>query len=189
MRAPHLPAGLLLLAVLGGAETASAQAAQTEVGVEAHGIWKRVANGQNVTGGFGPEIRASVALALSDDARVAFGANFLALGFEGGSRTLWTLGGPTIQITGHPWQAPVWLTSTLALEVGRVQLCNRWPTPLCPRFVGIFPELDVGAMWEPGKGVKLGPSVGVQYFSAQVGTLVGVTVAVSGVVSFGVGGR
>lgn len=191
MRAGRPLAGLLLAgALLLGVQEASAQTSRNEVNVEAHGVWKRVANGPNVTGGYGPEVRASYALPISDDARVAFGVNFLVVGLGRGPRSIWTLGGPTLAVSGRPWSAPVWLTAGIALEFGRAQICNKWAsTPICPRHIGLFPELDVAILWEPGKGVKLGPSGGVQYFSSAVGTVVGANIAVSGVFSFGVGAK
>lgn len=161
------------------------------VTVEAHAQWTRIANGPNVTGGFGPKASASYAWPVGTHTRLALGADLsVSIPVRGvtiapGMHYVGVLGGPLASVSGEPWQAPVTLALTFGVPFGRVPICNKWKTPFCPNMIGAFPALALAGMWRSDSGASIGLDVGAQLFNSPAGFLVGVTSSIVGVVSFG----
>jgi hypothetical protein len=161
------------------------------VAVETHAQWTRIANGPNVTGGFGPKASASYVWPVSAHTRLALGADLsVSIPVRGvtiapGLHYVGVLGGPLASVAGEPWLAPVTVGLAFGVPFGKVPICNRWKTPFCPNMIGAFPALVLAGLWRAENGAGVGIDVGAQLFNSPAGLIVGVTSSVVGVVAFG----
>jgi hypothetical protein len=173
------------LSLLGSTTTAAGETA-AKVDAEVNAGWLIIGNGGNLSGGFGPRLAASYGFALSERSHLGVGAEVGVFGFGRASRELWVLGGPTVRLSGRPWEAPVALALTMALDFGGGPICNRWKeNPLCPRFIGAYPSATIAGLYQAESGVSFGATMGAQVFNSSAGFIIGFTPSVVGVISFG----
>jgi hypothetical protein len=163
---------LAVLAALALSLTTSAAWAETKplVILEVHTGWTVIGT-KNTTGGFTPSIAATYLWSPSEQVRLGLGVDLGVFGFGGNTRWIGVLGGPTARVELTPWDAPLALTFGLSAGIGRVPVCTPWESPICPRFVGLFPAASIAGMYLTDSGV----AAGLAFSARLVNTLIGTT--------------